>query len=95
MREIISVNNSGSIQLKFSVNGKRYSFNPIKGGQFDNKRDLANAYATATKIQNDIIAGYFDSPLKKYKPQTFDVVVKPETKSDESLKLSGMLGLRL
>jgi integrase len=85
MREIIPVNNNGSIQLKFSVNGKRYSFNPIKGGQFDNKRDLANAYATATKIQNDIIAGYFDSTLKKYKPQTFDVVVKPDTKSDESL----------
>ncbi|MBW4528216.1 MAG: site-specific integrase [Phormidium tanganyikae FI6-MK23] len=67
MREIIPVNNNGSIQLKFTVNGKRYSFNPIKGGDYANKRDLAIARSIATKIQNDILASVFDPTLNRYR----------------------------
>lgn len=67
MREIIPVSNNGSIQLKFTVKGKRYSFNPIKGGDYSDKRDLAIARSTATKIQNDILAGVFDPTLNRYR----------------------------
>lgn len=62
-----SRNNQGSIQLRFSVNGKRYGFNPVPGGRFDNKRDLDIAQAIATTIQNDILAKNFDSTLDRYR----------------------------
>lgn len=69
MRDIVPVKNNDSIQLKFTVNGKRYTFNPVKGGNFSSKRDIAQARAIATKIQNDIIAGVFDPTLQRYRPQ--------------------------
>jgi integrase len=67
MRQINPINHKGSIQLKFSVNKKRYSFNPIPGADFSNKRDLASVQAIATQIHNDILANCFDSTLNKYK----------------------------
>ena len=67
MRDINPINNNGSIQLKFSFGGKRYSFNPIPGGDFDNKRDMATAKAIAIRIQNDILAGRFDPTLDRYR----------------------------
>lgn len=67
MREIIPINHNGSIQLKFSVSGKRYGFNPIPGGDFTNRRDIATAKAIATNIQNDILAGIFDPTLNRYR----------------------------
>ncbi|MEH2183056.1 tyrosine-type recombinase/integrase [Nostoc sp.] len=62
-----SRNNQGSIQLRFSVNSKRYGFNPVPGGRFDNKRDLNTAQAIATTIQNDILAKNFDPTLDRYR----------------------------
>jgi len=67
MREIKPIDHYGSIQLKFSFSGKRYSFNPIPGGTYNNKRDLATARAIAHRIQIDILAGCFDSSLDKYR----------------------------
>lgn len=67
MREIRPINNNGSIQLKFTVEGKRYSFNPIPGGSYGNRKDMAEATLVATKIQNDIQAGYFDTSLDRYR----------------------------
>ncbi|HYX14059.1 MAG TPA: hypothetical protein VE944_06770 [Nostoc sp.] len=67
MREIKPVNNNGSIQLKFSVGGKRYSFNPIPGGQFANNRDFKTTQAIASQIQNDILAKNFDYTLDRYR----------------------------
>ncbi|MBD2610433.1 site-specific integrase [Nostoc punctiforme FACHB-252] len=67
MREIKPVNNNGSIQLKFSLGGKRYGFNPLPGGHYEDKRDLAIAQAIATKIQNDILSGHFDPTLDRYR----------------------------
>lgn len=67
MRDINPINNNGSIQLKFSFGGKRYGLNPVPGGHYDNKRDLAIAQATATQIQNDILAGHFDRTLDRYR----------------------------
>nr|WP_290225686.1 site-specific integrase [Trichocoleus desertorum] len=67
MRPINPTNNNGSIQLKFSFSGKRYTFHPIPGGDYSSKRDLATARAIATKIQNDILAGNFDPTLDRYR----------------------------
>ena len=67
MRDIVPVNNNGSIQLKFTVDGQRYSFNPIRGGKYANKRHLGIATGIATQIQNDILASVFDSTLDKYR----------------------------
>ncbi len=67
MRQITPTNHDGTIQLKFSFSGKRYSFNPIPGGQYECTRDLATARSIAVQIQNDILAGYFDTSLNKYR----------------------------
>ncbi len=67
MREIKPINHNGSIQLKFSVSNKRYSFNPIPSGDFNKPRDIAQANAIATRISNDILAGYFDPTLERYR----------------------------
>ncbi|WP_414573147.1 site-specific integrase [Nostoc sp. CCY 9925] len=67
MKEIKPLNNNGSIQLKFTVAGKRYAFNPLPSGNYNDKRDLTIAQAIATKIQNDIIAGHFDPTLDRYR----------------------------
>ncbi len=67
MREIKPNNNNGSVQLRFSFGGKRYTFNPIPGGSYTNKRDLATANAIATRIQNDILADCFDPTLDRYR----------------------------
>ena len=81
MRDINPINNNGSIQLKFSFGGKRYSFNPIPGGDYHNKRDLLTAKAIAVKIQNDILAGYFDPTLDHYRlaPKVSPVISQPKT----------------
>lgn len=70
MRAIKPINHHGSIQLKFSHNSKRYSFNPIPGADFNATRDIAQAIAIATKISNDILAGYFDTTLERYRIAT-------------------------
>jgi integrase len=69
MRPIVPKDNNGSIRIRFSLSGRQYSFNPLPGGKFSNKRDLDHARAIATKIQNDILAGVFDPTLSRYKPQ--------------------------
>lgn len=86
MREIRPINNNGSIQLKFTVGGKRYSFNPIPGGSYGNRKDMAEATLVATKIQNDIQAGYFDETLERYRPSS-KLVKKP------GLETTDLLGL--
>ena len=73
MREINPVNNNGSIQLKFSVSGKRYSLHPIPTGEYANRRDIETAKAIATRITNDVLAGNFDSSLERYR-----LIPKPE-----------------
>lgn len=81
MREITPVANNGSIQLKFSYGGKRYSFNPIPGGKFTDKRDLATARSIAVKIQNDILAGNFDQTLDRYRLAPTATPAKPQPKA--------------
>ncbi|WP_414579426.1 tyrosine-type recombinase/integrase [Anabaena sp. CCY 9402-a] len=67
MHQIEPINNNGSIQLRFTYAGKRYSFNPIPGGQYNNKRDISTAKSIATQIQNDILAKNFDPSLNRYR----------------------------
>lgn len=86
MREIKPINNNNSIQLKFSYAGKRYSFNPIPGADFNKARDIAQAKAIATKISNDILAGYFDSTLERYR-------ISPKASADVQPKIVHLLEL--
>jgi integrase len=67
MRQINPIDNNGSIQLKFSVSGKRYSFNPIPGGTFGEPLDMSAARAIATRISHDILSGHFDTTLNSYR----------------------------
>jgi integrase len=86
MREIKPIDNNGSIQLKFSYAGKRYSFNPIPGADFNKARDLAQANVIATKISNDILAGYFDRTLERYR-------IAPKASADVKPKIGYLLEL--
>lgn len=64
--KIKPTNNNGSILLRFSYNGQRYAFNPIKGGDYENQKDLAKATAIGKQIKSDIELGEFDQSLAKY-----------------------------
>jgi integrase len=66
MKEIKPTNNNGSILLRFSYNGQRYSFNPIKGGDYSNQNHLAKAITIGKQIKFDIESGEFDPSLIKY-----------------------------
>lgn len=56
-----------AIRLQFTVEGVRFSFSPLPGGKWENKRDRQLVSAIATKIENDILAGNFDSSLGRYR----------------------------
>ncbi|WP_293335958.1 site-specific integrase [Microcoleus sp. CAWBG58] len=56
-----------AIRLQFTVEGASFSFAPLKGGKWENKRDRQLVAAIATKIENDILAGHFDPSLEKYR----------------------------
>ncbi|QMS91727.1 site-specific integrase [Nostoc edaphicum CCNP1411] len=69
MREIAPRDNNGSIILRFSHAGKRYSFNPTPGASYNDKLAIAKAEEIANRIYQDCITGYFDPTLTKYKPK--------------------------
>lgn len=87
MREIKPVNNNGCIQLKFSVAGKRYTFNPVPSGRYGNTRDMATASAIATRIQNDVLSGHFDPTLNSYRLTLKIAPEQPKTKPETLLEL--------
>jgi integrase len=66
MKQIIPLNNNGSIQLKFQHEGQAYRFNPIKGGKFADKVTYDRACAIGHQISLDISIGKFDQTLEKY-----------------------------
>lgn len=88
MKQINPLNNNGSILLRFSVSGKRYSFNPVPGGDYGNPRDLSTAQAIAVRISNDIISGHFDESLNSYR-----VVPKVDNQAEKQIKLRTLLEL--
>jgi len=67
MRPIKPANNRGSILLRFQVDGVRYSFNPIRGGQWSDAIDRGKAAAIAAQITLDIQLGQFDPSLERYR----------------------------
>jgi integrase len=77
MKDITPIDDHGSIRLRFSCNGQRYNFNPVPGGHYATKRDLRTATAKATQIQNDILAGNFDTTLDRYRITPKPVAKKP------------------
>lgn len=64
--------NRETIRLRFTVQGERFSFSPLPGSKWENKRDRNLVAAIATKIQNDIFAGNFDPSLEKYRHKSCD-----------------------
>lgn len=56
-----------AIRLQFTIEGARFSFSPLPGGKWENKRDRQLVAAIATKIENDILAGNFDPSLERYR----------------------------
>lgn len=58
--------NNDSIVLRFTVGGKRYSFNPVRGGRFSDQSAFNKAKEIGCKIYSDVIAGIFDETLEKY-----------------------------
>ena len=67
MRDIAPSNHNGSIRIRFSVSGQRFSFHPLPGGDWENKRHKKICEAIATEISNDVLAGNFDPTLTKYR----------------------------
>ena len=59
--------NRKAIRLQFTVESVRFSFSPIPGARWENKRDRNSVAAIGVKIQNDILAGNFDPTLEKYR----------------------------
>ncbi|MEH2034011.1 MAG: site-specific integrase [Nostoc sp.] len=68
MRKITPLNRDGYIVLRFTFEGRRFSFNPVTGGRYDDKSALDTAEKVAYRIQQDCDNGYFDPTLTKYKP---------------------------
>ncbi|MEG4251055.1 site-specific integrase [Microcoleus sp. Pol10D4] len=64
---IVPSRNRDAIRLQFTIEGVRFSFSPVPGGKWENKRDRQLAAAIANKIENDVLAGNFDSTLQKYR----------------------------
>jgi integrase len=60
-------NHNGTIQLKFTVSGQRYSFNPIPRSQYANPHHIAIAWAIAAQIQAEVLKGEFDPTLNRYR----------------------------
>lgn len=95
MRKINLINNNGSIQLRFSVQGKKYGLNPVLKGRYGDPKDMVLAEAMATKIEYDILAGVFDPTLRRYKPKQVlePIKEKPTSFSDLALPLDDATGL--
>jgi integrase len=68
VKEITPKNNNGSIVLRFSVAGNRYSFNPSPGGKYGDPKAMAKAQSIASQIALDVLSGNFDYTLTRYKP---------------------------
>lgn len=64
-KTLAPLNDRGSIRLRFTVNGKRYSLSA--GGPYGDRRAMGAAEAVAALIELDLKAGIFDETLTKYR----------------------------
>lgn len=84
-REVAPENHNGCIRLRFSVEGTRFSFHPLPGGKWENKKHRQICEAIATKIGFDILAGNFDPTLTRYKHQAIpESAAQPLPKKSQS-----------
>lgn len=67
MKDIIPKPDKGTIRLRFTVEGRNFGFHPLPKGRWSDKRDRQIVASIGVKIQNDILAGNFDSSLEKYR----------------------------
>jgi integrase len=68
MKTITPLNRDGYIVLRFTIDGRRFSFNPVFGGRYDDKIALATAEQIAYRICQDYEHSCFDPTLVSYKP---------------------------
>lgn len=80
MRQINPVNNNGSIQLKFAVEGRRYSFSPFQKSRYGDRQDMQKAASIADRISREIAGGYFDPTLDRYRKKSKANALPPPTK---------------
>lgn len=64
----------GRLRLRFRVNGQRYA---LALGLPDTQENWKLGESKARQIELDILAGYFDPTLTKYKPKSHLTLVKP------------------
>lgn len=88
MKDILPKPDKSTIRLRFVVEGRNFSFHPLPRGRWDDKRDRQIVASIGVKIQNDILAGNFDSSLQKYRhqavsPQCTDKVTHHQEKASE------------
>lgn len=68
--------------MRFTVEGRRFSFHPLPKGKWENKKHRQICEAIATRINLDILSGNFDPTLTRYKHRALpagvnvDVAVK-------------------
>lgn len=74
------------IRLQFTVEGVPFSFAPLKGGKWENKRDQQLVAAIATRIENDVLAGHFDSSLEKYRHKSSAEIPLARSEGGRKLK---------
>lgn len=74
------------IRLQFTVEGVPFSFAPLKGGKWENKRDRQLVAAIATRIENDVLAGHFDSSLEKYRHKSSAEIPLARSEGGRKLK---------
>jgi integrase len=67
MRHIKPLDNKGTIQIKVTIQGHLYRFNPVPYGRFDDPRDLEQAKAIALQMSIDLSLGRFDTSLARYR----------------------------
>lgn len=78
--------NREAIRLQFTVESVRFSFSPIPGARWENKRDRNSVAAIATKIQNDILAGSFDPTLEKYRHKSCGQIALEKQQRPQKIK---------
>ena len=75
--------NREAIRLRFTVEGVRFSFAPLPGAKWGNKRHHQIVEAIAQKIELDVLAGNFDQTLERYRHRAVpkETVVKSTPKN--------------
>lgn len=86
MREITPIDNNGSILLRFTYDGERYAFTPIRGAKYSDPWDLKRVQAVATQIMSDMENGRFDKTLFFYRSQSSESLQQQKERTTRQLE---------